>query len=184
MVWAKNGKNGPKKHLTLGTKISIINKHNKGRPMFTILYNDIRKMDARGNSKYSTEYYNGISLTNKKNLQRFCRTTIQDIDFLCDIALEADAINYFHNPSKRFPRDLHNEDSKQTTKGRYRTPYEALQEFVDYISKQNTTGGIPAQMINRWNRVFKDVLFARMLTVAPVQAKQQANTNSFNKFFE
>ncbi len=152
--------------------------------MFTILYSDIRKMDATPGVKYSTEYYNGISLTNKKKLQKHIKDTIDDVDYLCDFVKELDAINYFHNPSKKFPRDLHNENSKQTSKGRYRTPYEALAEFKEYITKTNTLGGIPGQMINRWNRVFMDALPSRMLAVEQVQAKQEANTHSFNKFFE
>jgi len=134
--------------------------------MFTILYTETKKTSKKQGVSYSTEYYNGISLRNKKALTKYVKNVIDEVDFLCNIKKETDAIRYFLTPSKKFPRDLSNKNSKQTTKGRFRTPYEALKEFEKYITEDNPTGGVPGQMINRWNRVWKDKLDSRMLTVA------------------
>ncbi len=157
--------------------------------MFTILYKDTKKTTAKQGVSYSTEYYNGISLRNKKALSKYVRKTIEDVEYLCDIKKEADAIRYFHDPKKNFRRDTANTHSKQTDKGTYRTPYEALKEFEDYITKDNTTGGIPGQMINRWNRVWQDKLDSRMLTVAPddtryMSRRMEPHIDQINRLFE
>lgn len=131
--------------------------------MYTILYKDTKKLQARSGTDYSTEYYNGISLRNKKGLQKYCKNVIDIVDELC--REESDAIRYFHDTKGNFRRDTYNSHSKQAHKGNKRTPYEALTEFYDYITLDNPTGGIPGQMINRWNRVFKDQLEKYLITV-------------------
>ena len=158
--------------------------------MFTIYYKEKRQLDPRAGTKYATEYYNGISLANKKQLAQFSQQALKDVDYVCDEITNSDAIRYFHNPSKAFPRDNRNEHSKLAPK-KYRTPYEALKEFHDYITTANTMGGIPQQMINRWNKVWIKLCVApheylgetRMLDPQEKSNQPDNNNEGYSRLF-
>ncbi len=153
--------------------------------MFNILYKEKRQLDPRSNTKYATEYYNGVPLICKKQLTKFVGETIQDVDYLCDVARDSDCIRYFHNPTKRLPRDVKNVHSKQPKKT-YRTPYEALTEFYNYITVENPTGGIPQQMINRYNKVWYGELESRLLGTQEDYARynRKVNNEGYNRLFD
>ena len=153
---------------------------------FTLYYGEYKKMPVRAGYKYSTGYYNGIKLTAKKSLTHWCRDIIQAFKHLCDVELNNECILDFHSPSKLFPMDTSHGATKK-----YRTPLQALEEFYEYITQTNTTGGIPQAMIDRWNRVWET---QDNLKIFPVDRENNIDRyatkqdslkvdETFNKFF-
>mgnify|MGYP003634017474 CR=1 FL=1 len=112
--------------------------------MFKIYYKNIRKLDARAGTKYSTTFYNGVKLQNKKDCIRFCTDIIEQVEYLCDVSKYTDAIEYFHTPNAKF---------RQVNKA-HRTPLQALLEFRNYLRDKDVSNGVAEAMVDRWNRVF------------------------------